>query len=411
MKISELQTYKKILILGYGKEGRATHEYLKAKLPHLTVDIADKSISSDYLEKQKEYDLVIKTPGISHKLITVPYTTATNIFFANTPQMIIGVTGSKGKTTTASLIYTILKTAGLPTHLVGNIGNPALLEALKPIGKEDIFVYELSSYQLEDIQYSPHIAIITSLFPEHMDYHGSVEKYYKAKENIIRFMQKGDYYVYSQSYQTLVKWIPHTPAQAVPFTAELEIKDNETHLVGNHNKENIRAAITVAKLLNIPEEVSKIAISSFMPVRHRLQKVGTFKDITFYDSAISVVPESTMLDIKSFPQIGTIFLGGTNRGYDFTELVSLLIEKKIPNIVFFPESGKKILEELKKHSSILPRILETSSMEEAVKFAYQYSPKGTICLLSTASPSYSLWKNFEEKGDLFQKFVKAHGTS
>ncbi|QQG44831.1 MAG: UDP-N-acetylmuramoyl-L-alanine--D-glutamate ligase [Candidatus Roizmanbacteria bacterium] len=405
MKLDELKN-KKILILGYGKEGKSTERFLKEKIPDLKVDATDKTIDPDYLSKQKDYDLVIKTPGIPKHLVTVPYTTATNIFFANTNNLIIGVTGTKGKSTTASLIYSILKQAGENVRLVGNIGNPMLDELGKGVNPEEIFVIELSSYQLDDIHYSPHIAVIVSLFPDHMNYHGNIENYYEAKHNLIRFVKENDYFVYNDQNQILSLWAKQAVCKTIPFDIDIPVAEQQLPLIGEHNKKNIQAAITIARILNIKDEIIATAIKSFKPLPHRLQNVGTFRGITFYDDAISTTPESTIAAINSFEKIGTIFLGGEDRGYDFSKLIELLIKRKISNIVLFPDSRKRILESLRVHAETLPNILQTENMEEAVRFAYENTPVGTICLLSTASPSYSLWKDFQEKGDLFQSYVK-----
>jgi UDP-N-acetylmuramoylalanine--D-glutamate ligase len=157
------------------------------------------------------------------------------------------------------------------------------------------------------------------------------------------------------------------------------------------------------RLLKTHESDIKKAIKNFSSLPHRLEPVGTYNGITFYDDAISTTPESTIMAIKSLPQIGTIFLGGEDRGYDFKQLEKELRKHKIPNVVLFPTTGKRILKSRKGF-----KILETKDMKEAVDFAFKNTPKGQICLLSTASPSYSVWKNFEEKGDLFQKFIRAH---
>lgn len=406
MKLADLKKYKKILILGYGIEGQATEKFIKKYLPEATIGIADKKINQNYLDDQKNYDLVIRSPGINKKIITIPYTTATDIFLANINNIVIGVTGTKGKSTTASLIYSILKTAGKKIHLVGNIGMPMLAEMLKPIEKEDIFVVEFSSYQLDDIKYSPHIAVLLDLFPEHLNYHGDAKNYYQAKKNIIKYLTAKDYFVYNPKYSSLCDWVKDTKAKAVPYEEYLPIENKDIPLLGEHNRENIKAALTVAHILNISNEVINEAIKNFKPLPHRLELVGNFKGITFYDDAISTTPESTICAINSFPIIGTIFLGGFDRGYDFNELSRIIIDKKIPNIVLFPDSGEKIFESLKKATGIKFKFLRTKSMEEAVNFAYKNTPINTICLLSTASPSYSLWKNFEEKGKEFQLFVK-----
>ena len=160
----------------------------------------------------------------------------------------------------------------------------------------------------------------------------------------------------------------------------------------------------MVKIFDISDEIINNTVQNFQPLPHRLQFVGKFKNILFYDDAISTTPESTICAINSFPVIGTIFLGGLDRGYDFNELSKIIIDKKIPNIVLFPDSGQKIFELLKNIEGI--NFFKTKNMEQAVDFAYKNTPTNTVCLLSTASPSYSLWKNFEEKGNEFQFFVK-----
>ena len=408
MKLDQLKKYKRILILGYGKEGQATERFLKKYLPETIIGIADQKIDSNYLDEQNKYDLVIRSPGIQKQLVTKPYTTATNIFFGNCQGQIIGVTGSKGKSTTTSLIYSILKNAKKKVKLCGNIGRPMLLELLKPISREAIFVCELSSYQLDDIEHSPDISVITNLFPEHMNYHGSLDAYYQAKKNILKFVKPDDYYCYNPKYSILEQWAKNIKCQSLPSERKIYFDRMTNPLLGEHNLENIDEAVTVAKIFNISDEIIKNTILNFQPLPHRLQLVGKFRNILFYDDAISTTPESTICAINSFPKIGTIFLGGMDRGYDFDELSRVIIDKQIPNIVLFPDSGEKIFKLLKKANRIKFKFLKTKSMEEAVVFAYKNTPAKTVCLLSTASPSYSLWKNFEEKGDLFQFFVKKY---
>ncbi|OGG11268.1 UDP-N-acetylmuramoylalanine--D-glutamate ligase [Candidatus Gottesmanbacteria bacterium RBG_13_45_10] len=408
MKLEELAN-KHILIAGYGLEGRVTEAFLTRWVPDSSITIVDKKDNSAYLDSQDKYDLVVKSPGIPKRHIHVPYTTATNIFFANTRGTTIGVTGSKGKSTTASLIYAMLKQAGLRVHLVGNIGKPMLAEFIPGDTREDIYVCELSSYQLDDIRYSPHISVFVSLFPEHMDYHGGVDAYFEAKKRIVEFASESDFFIYNRDYQELVRLASCTEAKAVPFVSELPFPDKDIPLLGKHNRDNIRGAVTVAKLFDISTEDIYEAVKHFVPLPHRLQLVGTFSGIRFYDDAISTTPESTMKAIESIPKIGTLFLGGQDRGYDFTKLVDLVETSHISNIVLFPDSGARIESLLQKKHEGAFTIFHTKDMEQAVKFAYAHTEAGYACVLSTASPSYSVWKNFEEKGDLFQKYVKKFG--
>ena len=236
---------------------------------------------------------------------------------------------------------------------------------------------------LEDIEYSPNIALLLNLFPEHMDYHGGIENYYEAKENIFKFQKPGGL------------------AVRPPFTEKIPLKKSEITLLGAHNMKNIQAAVKVARLLKVSDSAISKAIRNFKSLPHRLEFVGVFNGIKFYDDAISTTPESTIEAIKSLKNIGTIFLGGQDRGYDFRELEKIIKQYHIRNIALFPKSGGRILKS--RHGF---NVLETRSMKEAVSFAFQNTPKGKICLLSMASPSYSLWKNFEEKGDSFQNLVR-----
>ncbi len=391
---------KNALVLGYGREGKETEKYLNRYESHLDIGIADKALDDSYLDRQKEYDIAVKTPGMPGSLVKISFTTATNIFFSRTRNLTIGVTGTKGKSTTASLIDSILRAAGKRTLLLGNIGKPLLSAFLSPIDPEAVVVAELSSFQLEDIRYSPHIAVILNLFSDHMDHHGSVEAYHEAKRNILRFQNERDFAVYDERNPKICEWVRFGKATPIPF-GEAGDERYESSLVGEHNAGNIRAAVAVARILNISEEHIREGIRAFVPLPHRLECVGTFRGISFYDDAISTTPESTEAALRSIPNVSTIFLGGEDRGYDFRGLERTIRSLGVKNIVLFPESGRRMLFSTEGFS-----VLETDSMEEAVRFAYEKSPSGSVCLLSTASPSYSLWKNFEEKGDEFQKYVR-----
>jgi len=398
---------KKVLILGYGGEGKSTELFLRTKYPGISIKIADQSEGEAYLKKQNECDFVIKTPGIPKKLITKPYTTATNIFFELVPKnQIIGVTGSKGKSTTASLIAHILKKSGWDVRLIGNIGKPALDSILTGYSSDTIFVYELSSYQLDDIQYSPHISVITALFPDHIPYHGTVEKYYNAKHNLLKHAESNDYVIYNKLYKMLTQWAHDFSGVALSPSG----KNNhyQTKLIGKHNQSNIALAVSVARLFDISERDCHTQIQSFEPLPHRLENIGTFRGINFYDDAISTTPESTIAALQSLEMVETILLGGQDRGYQFNLLAETLEKYGVNNIVLFPDAGTAIEAELAKRSSYKPKIFHTSKMREAVSIAFQNTSSGSICLLSTASPSYSIWKNFIEKGKQFQTFVRQY---
>lgn len=405
MTITELQKYPKILLLGYGREGQATERFLKMFVPTAEILIADQASDPEYLSRQKEADLVIKTPAIPKQLVTRTYTTGTNIFFANVGRPVIGVTGSKGKSTTTSLIAAMLKEAGKNVRVVGNIGYAALGFLCEPREEDELYVMELSSYQLDDIRYSPSTAVFVSFFPEHLDYHGSLEAYFRAKSHIATYQQPGDQFFYHPDYPVIAALATQTAAKAIPFCYEAPFSLEGIPLKGAHNIQNILGAITVCASFGVSEEIMERTIRSFEPLPYRLKNIGTYRGITFYDDALATAPEATMFAIHALENIGTIFLGGSDRGYDFTALVQLIRARQIPNLVFFPDTGVKI-EGLLRAQGYTGRAFRTTSMAEAVGFAYEFTAPGSICLLSTASPSYRLWKNYEEKGDIFAKNVQ-----
>lgn len=380
---------KTAYVLGYGKEGKETEKFLQNHFPNIQIKIGDKSLDDNYLENQINYDFAFKTPGIHKSKVTIPYTTATNLFLSKYKNQMIGITGSKGKSTTTSLIYNILKEASKKVRILGNIGTPMLRE-YDLIEPDELIITELSSYQLDDAKYSPHIAVLTNLFPEHLDFHGDKETYYEAKRNIVRYQNESDYFISANN-----EWSPRSIHIDYSKSAKYE-----SNLLGEHNERNIQAAVAVAEILNIDEQSIINGIKQFEGLPHRLEFVGEFKGIKFYDDAISTTPESTIEAIKSLPDTETILLGGQDRGYDFKSLEEEIHDSNIKNIVLFPESGKRIIQDQRNLN-----ICETDSMEQAVKFAYDNTGKSKICLLSCASPSYSLWKNYEEKGDEFKKLV------
>lgn len=425
--------FRRLLILGFGHEGHFVAQYLKRLYPTLKFGITDALKGPKYLETIKDYEVIIKTPGLSDKQPEIAaartagktITSLTNIFLEQQAQNTIGVTGTKGKSTTASLIYSILKEAGLKTELVGNIG----YDPLKYLNseKKTIFVYELSSYQLSLAPVSPHIAVFINIFPDHLPYHQGFNNYFLAKANIAKQQKNDDYFIYNSDYPLIKKLAAQNKAKQIDYLKKGSLKNGwlyyneekiipltEIKLLGKHNQENIFAAINVAKIYGLNNTVIRKALKKFSNLEHRLEFVGKYRGIDFYDDAISTTPESTLAAISVFEKkLGTIILGGEDRGYDFKQLAEKLAQLRVRNIVLFPDSGKRIAAALKKayakYKADAPQILISTQMTAAVKFAYQNTKAGQICLLSTASPSYSLFKDFKEKGNLFQKAIKNYG--
>lgn len=418
MKISALKD-KKILILGFGKEGQDTFRFLRKLFPKKVVGIADKLkvqdlrlkikdkkvrpyLGKNYLKSPKSYDVIIKSPGIPFKIlpksILKKITTQTEIFFDNCPGRIIGVTGTKGKSTTASLIYQVLKEGRLRVHLVGNIGKPVLSSLLKA-KKEEVFVYELSSHQLYNLKKSPRIAVFLNIYPEHLDYYRNFQEYAKAKANITRYQTKHDYLVFNSEDKLVRKIAKKSKAKKIPIR-------------GKYYDLNKNAARAVGKIFKIPKKVVEKSIRKFKPLPHRLEYVGIFKGIKFYNDSLSTIPETTIAALDSLGDgVETILLGGFDRGLDFKNLVKIILKDKIKNLILFPTTGEKIWREIlnqTKDNSNLPRAFLVQSMKDAVELAYKHTQKGKICLLSAASASFSIFRDYKERGNLFKKYVKRY---
>lgn len=364
-------------------------------------------------------------------------TSASNIFLANKKGKVIAITGSKGKSTTSSLIYSVLKAHGLNTELIGNIGNPAL-NYLKDDSEDKLYVFEMSSYQLEDYQGGIDIGVLVSFFPDHLDYHGSLEAYFSAKMQMLSYdvTNNGNpvQIVYNYQSQKIRDYIDEISKnrkfrfhpvndgnnyQIVEADGILKINDNDKTLLsekiiqlrGRHNLENILLVKKVADLFNIPDEVFIKTVSQFHPLEHRLEFVGTMQNIDFFNDSISTTPESTIAAINALSRektISTIIVGGLDRGYNFENLAQKIIDKQIKNLILFPETGLKIKEKILSsnfNTEYSPQFFEVKDMKQCIDFAFKYSIKNSICLLSCAAPSYNLFKNFEERGKQFKEEV------
>jgi UDP-N-acetylmuramoylalanine--D-glutamate ligase len=449
---------KNILILGYGREGQATYNLLRKYFPDLHITIADKQstlqclendnnlslkLGEHYLENLNQYNLIIKTPGIPiHKLsVDIPaenITSQTDIFLKLFSKQTIGITGTKGKSTTSSLIHHIISLNTLDTLLVGNIGVPpfSLMDRITPATK---IVYELSCHQLNDVRVSPHIAILLNIFQEHLDYYKSYEDYQQAKMNIARFQKADDHFIYNAdnkvisgllliaNYQLLI-----TNYQVSLIRQKLNgclIKDNkiifckndkeelvydlndERFLKGEHNLLNIMAAIIACKISDVPNEIISKGINSFRGLKHRMEYVGKYNNIHFYNDSIATIPEATIEAIKALKDVDTLILGGYDRGIDYSELVDFIIKSPVRNIIFLGNAGERILEEFKiktlklKISNIQHHTFLVTDMAEAVKIAKLKTRQDSICLLSPAAASYGMFKDFEDRGDKFVELV------
>ncbi len=373
-----------------------------------------KQVGEGWLQNLQHFDVIIRSPGIPPQpalhAVKDKLTNTTQIFLdtvAGTGAVVIGITGSKGKSTTSSLIHHILQEGGRESLLVGNIGEPAIahIDAAKD---GMIFVHEMSSYQLMDVHSSPAMAVITAFFPEHLDYHGSLDAYRDAKTNIGRFQEPEDVIFYDAASEGARMIAEESQGRKVPFTMnDCPVAIQETQLIGAHNLRNMGAAFLVARSLSIPVETCISALRSFKPLPHRLQLVSEAKGIRWVDDAISTTPESAIAAIDALDgHVGSIILGGQDRGYDFAPLGERIAHSTIATVILVPDSGTTI-EAALRSAKAKAHIEHAPTMQEAVRLAALHTPKGTTCLLSPASPSYNMFKNFEERGRVFAESIAA----
>jgi len=429
MNIVDL-TGKTICILGFGKEGKAMAEALEKHAKGCKITIADQNseLASGHwplvsgptaFDNLDSYDVIIRSPGISpHELpTTLQFTSPTQIFLdsiRNSGAIVIGVTGSKGKSTTSSLIHRIIADRREPKadcHLVGNIGNPAIAY-IDEAKKEAIFVMEMSSYQLMDLSISPKIAALTSFFPEHLDYHRSLKSYMEAKRHITRFQFASDTVFFNANSSECEEIAEEGEGKKVPVTADdAPVALKETKLIGEHNLTNIALAWKVAESLGIQKEDAIKAIVSFTPLPHRLQSLGVHHGYEWINDSISTTPESAIAALDALgDRVSVMILGGQDRGLDFSGLAKRMKESNVLTVVTLGESGPRIVKALK-DASCGTSIVPVTRLEEAVEKAKSQLPTAKspspIVLLSPASPSYDQFKNFEERGQQFEKIVNA----
>ncbi len=440
--LNELKN-KNVLILGFGREGVDNFRFLRKLFPDKVFGVGDRlkienfklqianlirrdknirlHLGDNYLKALKNYDVIIKSPGVPPKVIA-PFltkkqkvTSQTEIFFENCPGKIVGITGTKGKSTTATLIYKILKRGGIKVHLIGNIGRP-VLSLLFSATPNDVYISELSSHQLFNLKRSPQIAVFLNLFADHLDYYKNLKEYIKAKANITKYQTKEDFLVYNSGNEWVRKIAKNSKAQKIPIPTNIRISTNiRIPLIGEFNLQNIMAAVTVGKFFRIPRRKIIKAIKNFKPLPHRLEFIGNFKGIKFYNDTQATVPEATISAIEAFANnVQTIILGGSEKNVSFKNLAKKVLESKIKTVILFPTTGeriwKEILREAKNYSKRkLPKHFFANNMKEAVGISYQNTKKGGICLLSPACASFSLFKNYKERGNLFKKYVKKYG--
>ena len=446
-KLLEYLENKSILILGFGIEGQSTYHFLRKHFPEKKLCISDRNLKlieehpeltediylevvlgEDYLNCLDSYDLIIKAPGISLKDLDVSnilnkITSQLGLFLEYINVYSIGITGTKGKSTTSTMMYKILKDQGKETFLLGNIGIP-IFEELEELTPKSIVVIELSSHALEFVKSSPNIAILLNIYEEHLDHYLSMEKYIDAKFNIAKYQDDSDYFIYNYDNEFIKKHnfkykkndyaislndIEENVSKIVlknnkiycndVFLCDSDIKMN---LQGMHIVNNIMFLFAVCNILNLDIFKALKTIEKFEPLEHRMEYVGRFNNIEFYNDSIATIPEATINSIKAIKNINTIIIGGKDRGVNLKKLIEFLKKTEIENIICLPKTGEYIYDSLKNTEK---KCYYTESLEEAVKIAKRETKENKVCLLSPAASSYGFFKNFEERGKLYKKYV------
>ncbi len=426
--VSELIRGKRICILGFGREGISTYNYFKAAGGYLSLTVCDRAFSGEvdgaevisgnnYQKSLNGFDIIMKSPGVvlEDGVLDDPLKlfSQTEIFMSVYRDRIIGVTGTKGKSTTATLIYHVLKESGKNAVLLGNIGIPSFDR--DDFSQDSVIVYELSSHQLEYTNVSPHIAVFLNIFPEHLDHYGSFEKYYDAKKNIYRYQKEGDLLVANEavvpndaSSNVIVFGsngdIVIRPCSFSYFGEDIPLPEGSSRLIGAHNVNNIAAAYAVCRSHSIDRESFLHHLSTYSPLPHRLQNIGAKDGITFYDDSISTIPQTAIQALLSLKNVGTLLVGGMDRGIDYTPLIEFLSSYRAVNVIFMYDTGKRILKELKGKNTPFKSYF-AEDLESAVALSKEITPKGSICLLSPSAASYGFFKNFEERGDKFKEYA------
>jgi UDP-N-acetylmuramoylalanine--D-glutamate ligase len=406
---------KDVVFVGVG-QGRSMQGFKDFVTKHSNLKSftgVDKQLGPEPLAFLRDYDasttVFVKNEAIPPEEMPVPYITTMNVFFALAESLeapTVGVTGTKGKSTTAALTTAMLRAGGHKVVLGGNIGEfgESIWAGLDHASKDTIFVIELSSYQLTDMTHSPHVAIIINLYKDHTDWHGSLDAYWQAKQHIVAFTKPEDLFIYSPDFPTLKQWAEAAPCRTIALDTHEAIDISHANLYGEHNRLNALAARLIAREFKVSDKAAQQALDDFQPLPHRMELVAERQGHLFIDDAIGMTPESTAASLEAvaskYGQVGCLFLGGQDRDYDFRDLLALVAKYNIPNLVLFPDTIEKMKAGLP--DGYKPVIFETKSMDEAVRWAAKHAPDKSVILLSTAAPSYSLWSGFPEKGDQFK---------
>lgn len=432
---------RRVAVLGYGREGRSAARLLSERAGPAVIDVFT---GTEPVEdnpgpplafhaglpeagRLAGYDVVIRSPGIS------PYRpplselsaggpaliTGTEIWFAEHPDAkTVVITGSKGKSTTAALTRHLLAAAGFEATLGGNIGVP-LLDLMDPEPAPDVWVIELSSYQIHGLRARPSIAVVLNLFPEHLDWHGSPENYFRDKLSLLDGLGL-DRAVLNHADEELRSRVPagleprwynepsgiHCSDDWI-LDGERPLFSLETFpLAGAHNRSNLCAALTVLDLLGADPARAGSALADFRGLPHRLHALGVKDGIAFVDDSISTTPRATIAALECYAERPvTVLVGGFDRGQDWKEFADYVAEHDKCRVVTFGAIGPRIARALESRRVEKSRVIAGAALAEAVNAARRSTPEGGLVLLSPGAPSFDAFRDYQERGEAFARVV------
>lgn len=445
---------KRIAVIGLGVEGTDIIKYLGSFGSQITVfdqkpqsdldtvgvhGLVDKYICGpNYLKAGLAgFDYIFRSPGVRPDLPEITeakqkgakLSSAIELFFDECKSRIIGVTGTKGKGTTSTLIYEILKRSGKSVYLAGNIGT-AYLELLPKLRRDDWVILELSSFQLMEMKMSPHIAVVLNITVDHLDWHKSVEEYVSSKINIVKYQRSTDFVVINADYKTPRKFEKYTKARKYYFSKEKWVKGSFVRdgkiflsvddklqeigpaknltLRGEHNWENVTAAVCASHLAGASLDSISEVIFSFKGLEHRLEYVGSKDGVKFYNDSFATGPQPTIAATRSFNEPITLILGGFDKGLDYSELGSIITRRKnVKNIILIGDLANKI-ESVLNENNYPGKIINLGrdvSMKDIVKKSAEITNKGGVVLLSPAAASFDMFESYKDRGGQFKKQV------
>lgn len=395
MGIVEELRGRRILIWGYGREGKSTEQFLKRECPDTEIAVFEGK--REEIDEEK-YDFIIKSPGIVMREDNPKYTSQTELFLKEFGSQVIGITGTKGKSTTSAMLYKVLsECSGRKVVLLGNIGIPCL-DYFEEVEPDTVVVFEMSCHQLMHTRISPHIAVFLNLYEEHLDYYGTMESYFEAKSHITRFQTRDDIVYLGEN-------VPYISTQAKRIVIpRKDIYRYQMHILGEHNQYNAEFVHEIAvDVYGCDEEAVRESLKEFEGLPHRLQFIGERDGVQYYDDSISTIPEAAISAADSIPKAQTFLIGGMDRGINYEILIRFIRERKDLKFICAYDSGKRIFDEV----GACDHCFYRENLKAAVEYAKQITDSGRACVLSPAAASYGYFKNFEERGDAFKAYVFA----